>query len=182
LLLTALLAACACASAEDKCEEARALAESSWQAVIDSHEKARKASVAAQGEATTRLAREIQPRFSAPAAQAASARYDRNTDAWQRAFDASRNAMCAQDPECTQLKRENAQAQAAQVELAEKLESERAAHDAVRKTADEMKRLAATAYPDTANAALQAARKASEAAFAACNGLPPTKEPDPSLQ
>jgi hypothetical protein len=175
-------AAAGCKSAEEECEEARVTAEQAWQSVIDTHEMTRTASIAAQAEAKTKLVREVEPRLSDKAAQGASARYDRSSDAWQRAFESTRNALCAEDPECAQLKRENAQAQAVQEDLAEKLATERLALEAIRKTPDDMRRTAMAVIPDTANDALKGARKASDAAAETCKDVPPPKAPEPSVQ
>lgn len=161
----------ACKSAEEECEEARVNAERGWQQMIDTHMKAHSASVAAQTEATTRLIRDIEPRLSAAAEQAATQRYDRGTDAWQRAFIASQNALCSAEPECSQIKRENAAAQAAQEELVEKLVSERAALAAVRQAPARMKEAAKQVTPDVKDAALQGAKQASEAAYEACKDI-----------
>lgn len=173
LLSCALWVAVGCKSAEEKCEEARVSAEHAWQAQVDAHTRARKASVAAQAEAKTKLLREVEPRLSAAAIDAATKRYDRGTDAWLRAFQASQNSLCASDPDCAQLTRENVQAQEDQVDLAEKIATEQAALSAIRKTPDAMKQAAAAVIPDVANPALGVAKQASEAAYTECKDVKP---------
>lgn len=170
--LCALCILTGCKSAEEKCELARTSAEQAWRAYIASMESAQADALATQADAKSKLAGPIEARLSEAAARAASQRYDRSTDAWQRAYQANQSAACANDPECTQLKDANAEAIDRAGDLARKLPQARSALNALRADAQSAQRSAAEITPEQGNTPLQNAKLGSAAVLTACKDLP----------
>ncbi len=169
----------ACKSAEDKCTLAQNAAEQAWQMQLTDLQAQAKQARAAQASSETKLIKEIEPRLAQAAEKAASARYNRDDDAWMRAYKANQNAACARDPECARTKQTNAEAKDKQQNLVPKLMAVQAALATVRGAADKAWQAAQAVMPELGNQLLDTAKQHSAAAYAACKDLKP--KADPSL-
>jgi hypothetical protein len=161
-----------CKSGEERCREAQAAAQAGWSAyhaeLKGLHDKA----VAEQAEAHTKISGPIEQRLSEAAKKLADQRYDRDSSAWLRAYDASLQASCADDPECFGLKQLSAAAKLRSTDLAPRLLSVQAAIDAASDTRVAAQTAAAAVTDDFERAEpLKAARQASQAADEACDGV-----------
>ena len=172
LALCSLKSLSGCKSQAEKCDAARTNAEQAWRIYVTALASARAAALATQADTKSKLTGQVEARLSDASARAASQRYDRGTDAWQRAYQANQSAACAGDSECAQLKQANANAIEQTDDLMHKLPLARAGLAALRGDAEAIKRAAAAVTPEQGNAPLQKAKLASDAAYRACKDLP----------
>lgn len=164
----------ACTSAEEKCEQARVASEGVWRAHLETLENARRRALDTQAKAQLELT-QIEPRLSQGAADVASARYDRNTDAWQRAFVVAQATACANDARCKELRSLDSEARAQQAEIQQKIEVDERVLEQLRKSAARAHELAEQIVPMAEETLLAEARKQTAAMYDVCKDLPPPK-------
>lgn len=174
-MLALACALCACTSAEKECAEARVTAQAVWRAHIETLEHARTRSVAAQANARLEL-NQIEPKLSDEAAASASARYDRSTDAWQRAFVAAQSAACGKQPRCAELRALDADAREQQEDLTGKLVTANAVLGSLNTSAERARSLASALVPQPDEPLLAEAKKKALAMFETCKDVP---DPEP---
>ncbi len=161
-----------CDSAEEKCKKAQSAAQRAWQDYVGDLDDARRAAIARQAEAHTRLSGDIERRLGPAAQKAADARYNRSTsEAWVRAYESSFNAACTQDPECARLRRDNVEAKAVMEDLDERLGYANAAVQAASGLAQAANAAAKAVILHPENPAVKAAQALSLESYERCNGL-----------
>ncbi len=166
-----LFALTACKSAQEKCNEGRAAALSAWQARIAGLTQARKLAIDTEAASQLELSGKIEPRTSAAAAKAASARYERSDDAWQRAYVAAQNAACSADPDCTRVRHAAAEALDQQKDIDEKLSAASAVRTAVASNPALSKQLTDAVIPEQGSQSLDRAKQATAHFYEACKDL-----------
>jgi hypothetical protein len=168
-----LAGAVSCKSAEENCALAQAAAEQAWQAQLTTLQKQSNDARETQANSETKLIKEIEPRLAQAAAQEASARYDRNSNAWMRAYQASQSSACARDAECARTRQSNAEAKEKQQDLAPKLSAVLAVLAAIRSPAEAAKQAVDAVVPEFGNAQIDAAKQLSARAYEACKNVRP---------
>jgi len=98
-----LIAACGCKSAEERCAEATEPARQAWQAYLDALE-ARKSEAQADGKRTAAELEKVEKRIDDAARTKANTLTKPGEMAWYRTYDAQRQSLCADDPQCAGLK------------------------------------------------------------------------------
>jgi hypothetical protein len=168
-MLTLASAAGGCKDAQEKCEDARVAAERSWGDYIAALEAAHAQAVAVQAKSKLSMTREVEPRISARASQAASARFERGVDGWHRAFVAAQAEECTKDALCTQLRHDEAVARDTQAELEAKLRPAKLALTGVRSSAERARDSADVVTPDPDDARVATAKRSSAAVYETCH-------------
>ncbi len=170
----------ACTSDAERCAQTSQAAIESWQAYANTLQAGIDEARAHQSESQAKLSLEIEPRLAKGAVEAASARYDRASDAFMRAYQANQAAACDKDAECKKYKSQAVRAGDRLEELSPKLEAVRAVMAALAgkaKQAERAKSLADAIAPESGNALLAAAKVQSEAAFEPCQSAGETSTP-----
>jgi hypothetical protein len=161
-----------CKSAEERCTEGQAAALAGWSAYHAELKRLHDAAIAEQAEAKSKISGPIEKRLGAVAEKQADALYNRDSSAWLRAYDASLQAACGEDPECFALKQKSATARQLSEDLAPRLIAVQAAIDAASDTGESAQAAASAVKDDYERAEpLKAARQASQAADEACDGV-----------
>ncbi|HEX2678205.1 MAG TPA: hypothetical protein VHM19_16235 [Polyangiales bacterium] len=172
LVCATVVALAACKSAEQKCAEARGTANAAWDGAISFANDGVTRAKAVRSKAELTITREIEPRISNAAMAAAAAQYDRNTDAFQRAYVAAQSALCLADKQCTQVKHEDAEARDQQHDLEALLASIRGVLDAMPRDPALAKQLSDAIVVDE-NVLLDTAKKQTVAMFNVCKDVAP---------
>jgi hypothetical protein len=161
-----------CESAQEKCDLARSAAAKQWSAYVgvlsDEQVKAKATIVNNRRELGA-----LDARIGERAKGAADRLYVPGSDAWLRGYHVAFNDQCAKDPECSGLKRGISEAEAAIIDLDERLVLARKASHATAADPTEAKNTAAACILDPAHAVLKVAQAASAEVYARCAELPP---------
>jgi hypothetical protein len=172
--LGALLLALAlggCESAEDKCKRLQKAAGQSWAAYAQVLAKASQQIEHGRAGAKAKVEGDVQKRIDAEAQRLASRLHKASTSPWWRTYDAERQALCAKDAECLELKQKLAQAEVELKDLSARLAAARAAEAAAGTATAEAKRTADAVPDDFDHPELKPARAASAEAGKACAEL-----------
>lgn len=161
-----------CKSAQERCAEAQAAAQQAWGDYAAQLQRLHDEAMAMQAEAHSKISGPIEQRLSEAAKKQADLRYDRNSSAWLRAYDASLQAACGDDPECFGLKQKSAAAKLRSDDLEPRIAATKAAAEAATDSRAEAQSAAAAVADDFERAELlKAPRQASLAAAEACDGV-----------
>jgi hypothetical protein len=172
LVLAIGLGLLGCKSAQEKCDEALAAAETGWQGYVGALERALAQAKAMESDSQAKLVGDVSKRLSPLAQARATERYDPGSAAWLRAQESTWNELCTADSECASLKERSAEAKVAQRDLSERLLPARAALDAVRGPIDAAQRASEAAIVHVEYPQLKAAQALTTEAVERCRDLP----------
>jgi len=162
-----------CESAEAKCKRLQQVAGQAWGSYAQVLAAASKQIEQARDSAKAKVEGEVQKRIDTEAHRLADRLHKASTSAWWRTYDAERQALCAKDTECLELKRQLAQAGVELKDLNERLAAARGAEAAAKAATAEAKSKAAAVPDDFDHPELKPARAASAEASTACAELDP---------
>jgi DNA repair exonuclease SbcCD ATPase subunit len=172
-LLVLMLALAGCESGEEKCKRLKKAAGQSWGSYAQVLAAASKKIEQGRDGAKAKIEGEVQKRIDAEAHRQADRLHRASTSAWWRTYDAERQALCAKDGECLELKRQLAQAEVELKDLSARLAAVRSAEAAAAAASAEAKRTADAVPDDFDHAELKPARAASAEASKACVEVDP---------
>jgi hypothetical protein len=171
LAMLASASASACTSDAERCAHASHVAVETWQAYANTLQSGIDEARAHQAESQAKLSLEIEPRLAKDAVDAASARYDRASDAFMRAYQAHQAAACDRDAACKKYKSQAIVAGHRLEDLVPRLAAVKAVMSALEgkaTRAEQAKSLADAIAPESGNALLTTAKAQSDAAFEPC--------------
>jgi hypothetical protein len=164
----------ACESAEAKCAALRGSVTQLWGSYADGLQGELDAAKASAAAAKKKLEGEITQRHEAEARRQADKLHGTETStAWYRTFLATTKAICANDPECLELKVQVTEGEAKVVDLTARIAAARAAQAATTAESEAAKAAADAVPEDTARAAAAQARAASAELATACADVKP---------
>jgi len=171
-LAAALYLLAGCESAQEKCAKARSAAHDGWAAYVSALEAVRDATTKTQADVHHKLTTVVEPRLMPEAQKLADSRYDRSTEAWLRASKTAFTELCAKDAECSGLRDQRVQANAALEDVNERLPLAIAARDATRREVSAAESASKAAIIDPERPALKAAQQLTLALAEQCEGVP----------